>query len=132
MKLLLDHHYIDVNNIEIYDTYCYKYKDSFRRVKQTALCRAIQKGNPEMVRLLLNHPQIDVNKGAVMIPEASDDTYDENIEEANRKTPLQFAMAFKKEVIINLLFNRNDIDKSALDDENEINDAFEFIERINE
>ncbi|KAK8854456.1 hypothetical protein M9Y10_017020 [Tritrichomonas musculus] len=85
-----------------------------------------------MVRLLLNHPQIDVNKGAVMIPEASDDTYDENIEEANRKTPLQFAMAFKKEVIINLLFNRNDIDKSALDDENEINDAFEFIERINE
>lgn len=67
-----------------------------------------------------------------MIPEASDDTYDENIEEANRKTPLQFAMAFKKEVIINILFNRNDIDKSALDDENEINDAFEFIERINE
>lgn len=131
IKLLLAHPKIDVNKIEVFDTFEGKHKGIYNRVRQTVLFRTIQKQDYEIVKLLLEIPGIDVNKQAVFHQNETDDPYyknykdvDDNEEENKeneriffhngrqfiiKRTPLQFAHAGNSEEIIQLLLSRNDI-----------------------
>lgn len=78
IKLLLAHPKIDVNKIEVFDTFEGKHKGIYGRVRQTVLCRAIQKQDYEIVKLLLEIPGIDANKQAVFSQNETDDPYSKN------------------------------------------------------
>lgn len=136
VSLLLKHPKILVNEQEVFYV-------RETRVRQTALCSAIQKKDSKIVELLLAHSNIDINKPAVFFPNGSNDNYqisdavyynkdfvdvkssNGNENENIKKIPIQFAYANKSYDIIQLLLNRSDLEK-ANSDENESSVGNEF------
>ena len=126
IKLLLSHPKILLNEIEKYLTYTkldYYGSCNHKIVEQSVLHRSIQKNNLEIIKLLLDQPELDVNIFAVFTFNPGNSFYgfsSKEVESTNtvvKKTALHLAYQTNDQNIIQLLLSRKDIDVDALDEE---------------
>lgn len=78
-------------------------RDKFQKIKMTALHMAIEKGNLEMVRLLLTNPKIDINARKIFKLKK------QLLNIKYQKTPLQIAIEKKYVDIVKLLLEQASI-----------------------
>ena len=97
-RLLLSHPKIDVNILE-----------ASKNQLETVFCRAIQNGDIKTIKLLISNPKIDVNVPQTTTKSFSFGSKDEKLIQKN--SPLQLAYQKNNKEIINLLLQRNDINK---------------------